>query len=420
VSNNVLTDLNKKLDFFQERRILGLREEEIEKLEIKKDKEIIKIWREGAKWKIVKPKKKEAEKKAISEFLKEFRKKKFEEFILKGSLSAYRLKKPYVTLKLEKIGGGIEEIRFTKPRQGYVYLLRSGEQGILKVKGLSEDKIFPGWFKFWKRRLIDEDGFDGTMLSVKGKISQKIVKKNGTWSLTSPFSYEADASEMREIFDKIAKLKAKRFVALKDNGTYGLKKPYLKIIARFEKEEETKPKDYILEIGKKVEDGYLARFVKEQEKGIFVIDAKLVDKIEVPLISKDIFQIEKSDVQKVIIERGKDKVSFFYKKKKWYKEYRGKTKTILKEMMDGLLDRFSTLEARRAIRYGKPDPKWALAPPKIKVLFKQKDNKEIEIQIGTSLKEKEEVLYYAKPRKYEITLCLEEEIVEKIKEAFAF
>ena len=197
-------------------------------------------------------------------------------------------------------------------------------------------------------------------LTVTGKESYELVKKDGKWSLVKPISAPADSDEVKKLLDKVARVTASEFVtdAPKDLAPYGLEKPQL--IAEMEMAPE-KPKDdpatkpatkpakppkpgkkHGLAIGKRVGDKLYAKLTGEPT--VFKVDGSTLKDLQPDLVTlrvKKVMRIAADDVTAVELETAAGKASLAKKDDAWRMTAPLKgpaDKDAVKKLLDAIAD----------------------------------------------------------------------------------
>ena len=185
--------------------------------------------------------------------------------------------------------------------------------------------------------VLDLKTDDVARVTIAGKESFELVRKDDQWALTRPVSSPADAEEVKKVLDAVARVTASEFVddAPKDLAPYGLDRPQLIAEVQMKPEEPkedksstqpaTKPavppkpgKKQGLALGKQVGDKLYARLTGAP--GVFKVpDSKLKDlqpKL-VTLRDKKVLRVSADDVTAVEIEMPAGKAALARKLDAW-------------------------------------------------------------------------------------------------------
>jgi hypothetical protein len=176
-------------------------------------------------------------------------------------------------------------------------------------------------------------------LSVTGKESYELIKRDGTWGVAKPFSAPGDPNSIRKVLDQACRVTAAEFVAdaPKDLAAYGLdKNPRLIVELQMQPEKAPTPpatgpaaskpapppakpgKAYGLTIGAPVGDKFYAKL--NGEPAVFKVNAALMTDLQPKLTDlrvRQILTLKVDDVTEVDIEMPEGKATLVKKDINW-------------------------------------------------------------------------------------------------------
>jgi len=249
-----------------------------------------------------------------------------------------------------------------------------------------QEKLKKPLSEFRDEMVLDVKSDKVARLTVTGKLSYELAKKDGQWGLVKPLSAAADKDEVKKLLDKACRVTASEFVAdaPKDLAAYGLTKP--RLLVRLEMEPEkpptpmpattkpaTKPKlkpgrKYAFALGKQVGDKAYAKLL--DAPAVFKVDGAMLKDLQPNLVLlrvKKVVRLTADDVTGVEIEVPAGKASLARKDGQWQMTapLKGKAdeKTV-KKLLDGVADlKADSFEDSVAVlkTYGLDAPKAKLA-----------------------------------------------------------
>ncbi|MEE9549999.1 MAG: DUF4340 domain-containing protein [Candidatus Binatia bacterium] len=228
------------------------------------------------------------------------------------------------------------------------------------------------------KRLLDfsEDDIEAIVLNYQDQKFGLNRLLSGKWVLTHPLQYPADESVIRQVLSALYASKVKRVLeenpSKKDLATFGLDKPYIKLLVTGKK---GKALPAIL-VGDKTPVGRSAYVKRENDPAVLLTSTLLRSSLEKTLYDfrdKGILQVDPEKVAKLTIRNGKELLVLVRGEgEDWRIEapQKGKAKP---GAVSAYLSTLTRLRAQGFVDHESGDlKKYGLKPPSLKILFEGK------------------------------------------------
>lgn len=274
----------------------------------------------------------------------------------------------------EEEGGSGEALSFALEESG-VYLRRSGEAVALVLPSSFGERLVVDPLHFRSRRLVSASASDAREIELTAAGRRQVLRKGETrWRVVEPFEFAADDVIVRDIARSVARLEVERFVASAPSAEHGLARPRIELRVRFVEADEgdddddddeadagaAEARDEVVLIGAEAEGGWYAK-LDGDDQPVFVVADAFVERLESPLLDRDLFLLEDDRVERLLIERvGQERVEIERTEGGW----RTADGPAPEGAVAAILARFGTARAAEVVGYGGPTPAMGLSAPR--------------------------------------------------------
>ncbi len=388
VTDESLSAVRKAVGSLRERRLLGLREGEIEGVRIESGKRRLELDFDKSKWRYAAfigkkdaVAKGEADTHAVEQWFEKLR-----EFQMTASIPAddavwqkRGIDEPQVVIRFIRSKKDREMIVRVGSVEGEsVFVQRAGEPWATSFSASVLDWVTATSAHFRKRRLLDENSEELTELLVKrvGRPEKLEKKSEDNWRIIQPIKAEADRAIVEQLGSLFSKLEAVRFVADVPETSHGLDNPSITLTARYSKEPHDSSHDhqgrdkqktasadrsYTLKIGGATDNGRFAQLGKD--RAVFVISEMFVDLASQPLVTRTLVGFAKERIERVRIEKGSKAIEIHSRESGFeFLDNKG-TKAEATQLVEHLVG----LKASKAIAYGEPVAEEGIDRPRFRI-----------------------------------------------------
>lgn len=311
----------------------------------------------------------------------------------KIKLADYGLQEPYLELKVKtKINDYTFKIGDKTPVGNNRYIYNVNSNKLLAIGNSALNRFKKKISDFRLKRILDlpKDKFSKIKL-INSKENILLVKNNLTWSINKPIKANVDNTKINKLISNIYNFEVSDFVSTNFNPKS--KRLIKKLTYIINLKYNDKTNEEILKVYKsKKDDKYYVKLKGNNE--YYIINKSKFDLLDFSLFDlrkKDLFNINKAMISKIIISKDKKKIELSGEKLK-------SSKVV--DLIDSIINTNVT---------GFVDKK--LGKPKKEISFKDKDKDLLTISFG---KENNENVYVRKNTESELYL-INKEIFEKIK-----
>jgi len=312
VAKTALEGLHKAPSDLADRRLFLAKIDEIEEITLTSEGKTLELARKGTGFHERAPEDKEIEGDAGRAFLEPLLELRGTKILEGGDKHELGLEPPRGKIKLTSLlpsrgedGGDderTEEIFVGAPKDDSLPVQRASDGAILVLPTSAARLLFPNKVALRSLTLVDAPETAITKLFVtEGDRVQSLERTSeGGFKLLEPKGkgLAADIGLGSDLASALFPLKAERFVAEKDNGSFGLDKPRFILRADFGKDKDARSVE--LSIGAQTTDGSFARL--GGDSAVFVIDKKIETASSSWLLDRSIFSFDLGDVVKVSID----------------------------------------------------------------------------------------------------------------------
>jgi hypothetical protein len=197
---------------------------------------------------------------------------------------------------------------------------------------------------------------------VSERASQRIVRtQSGVFDLVEPAGQAYDSAVIDDIVRTLGTLTAERWVADRDDGSFGLSRPRLE--ARVRLTGDAGPRERTLRVGDRAgADSYASVSGSE---GVFAISGSTIDALDALALDRSVFMLSPEATRRIELSAG-DRTLELVKRGDRFVASRG---TLGPSQIQTLVDALSGLRAEAALHLGPPRPEEGLNDPLLRVRY---------------------------------------------------
>jgi hypothetical protein len=303
VPNGVLSVLLTPAATLEDRHPFSLRPDEMEQIELVAGDKRIELARAGTGWHLRAPSEGSVDADVGQAFAKSLHDLSCEETV-SLPLEEAGLSVPKGRAVVRKVGeaadGGSdrEEVQIGAPRGGKVYIRRLADGAILRCDPDAAEELSPSGPSLRSRKVVDVSAGQVRKVVIHGAEVRAVLSRSssGGWTLDEPKSLSVDPGLAVDVSEALAQLRADRWVADEDDGSYGLAAP------RASYELVLEAGVVRIEVGRRTERGSFAR--RTDLPGVFVLPLATEQKLETWPIDRSYFMVDPDEARQVRLVRG--------------------------------------------------------------------------------------------------------------------
>ena len=297
-------------EHFEDRHLFSFRPDEIEEVVFTEGERKLELVRKGNGWQMRAPKEGEVEADAGNALARSIHGLEALRIVPDADPKALGLENPRLRANVRRATegddeAGVEEVvEIGAVRGNFVYARRKVDGIVLELGRDAARALEPNLASLQSRTIVNVPLARVRRLKLTGAMEQVIERSaSGTWTLTAPAGYDVDPAVAIDIAEALRTLKAERWVADHDDGSFGLQKP--RAIYELEVEDEKGGSETIrIVVGEAAGGGYFAK--REGQDGVFVLPRAVARKVESYAIDRAAFLIVPKEIRKVVV-RAKGK-----------------------------------------------------------------------------------------------------------------
>lgn len=267
--------------------------------------------------------------------------------------------------------GAAEDVLFVAAEPTGTLIRRGDEAVALVLETELVEQLRADPLHYHQRRLAEDDPDDAVELEIRAGSSRQLLRKQGhRWRLVEPVELFADDVRVAAVVRGLSRLEAERFVAAEPAAAHGLTRPRLRVRVRFGAGVDGgvgdggAPSERVLVVGGEAEGGAYAR-LEGGDAPVFVVDLSLVEQLEAPLVSRDLFAFDDDRVEALVIERpGEPRMELSRGEGGW-EGLEGEASASV--VAGEILSRLSVARAAEVVGYGPPPAVAGLTLPRARV-----------------------------------------------------
>lgn len=193
-------------------------------------------------------------------------------------------------------------------------------------------------------------------------VTQRFVREpSGQFRLEEPRGFEHDAAALVDLVEQLGTLRAERWVADVDDGTFGLAAPQARV--RFTvATEDGGTQTHELIVGALVSGGAYAKL--KEKSGIFVVPRRLVDALQSLLIDRSVMMVAPEVAERIVLERDGKQITLVRQGNTYVTSPPGQLDaTAVTRVVEAL----GNLRAETALHLGAAKPVEGMAKPELVV-----------------------------------------------------
>jgi hypothetical protein len=314
VSKDTLEGLTRPAESFVDRGLFVATIDEVEEIAVTSGERKLELARRGTGFHQRAPEEREVEGQAGRALLEPLLALRASGFVTGKDKPSLGLEPPRATIKITSLlaarsedGGNddrFEEVLIGAPEGDTIPALRVSDGAILALPASAARLLSPSTSALRSPTLVDEPETNITALRVtQGDRSQQIERTpEGGWKLLAPAGkgLTADLGLGTDLSTALLPLRTERFVADKDDGSFGLDKPRLVLEADLGARPDAGARRTIrLLFGAPTQEGAFARL--EGDDAVFLVDKKLESAASQWLLDRSIFSLDLGDIVKVTV-----------------------------------------------------------------------------------------------------------------------
>jgi len=286
-----------------DRHPFSLRPDEMEQIELAAGDKRVELVRAGTGWHLRLPSEGSVDADVGQAFAKNLHDLSCEEPV-SLSLDDAGLSVPRGRAVVRKVGeaedGGSEreEVQIGTPRGGKVYIRRLADGAVLRCDPNVAEELSPSGPSLRSRKVVDVPAGQVRKVVIHGAEVREVLSRSssGGWTLDEPKSLVVDPGVAVDVSEALAQLRADRWVAEVDDGSYGLAPP------RASYELVMEAGVVRIEVGRRTERGSFAR--RTDAPGVFVLPMATEQKLETWAIDRSYFMVDPEEVREIRLTRG--------------------------------------------------------------------------------------------------------------------
>ncbi|MBI5537064.1 MAG: DUF4340 domain-containing protein [Deltaproteobacteria bacterium] len=403
VPASAMEGLRTSSDQFADKRLLDLRPDDVEELKIQRAERVLELVRKGSGWKMRHPEERDvtgADAKGFVEGLTKLE----GELVSPADPKALGLEPAKGTLVVIQPASGSQEhpqqkLELGDEQGGYSYVRRVQDGVVLRIAGNQAHQIEPVATYLRSSALLDLSADRIRKVSITwGQGDKQIIARTPSgFKFEAPNGYVVDGSLSADLFDSLAKLSAERWVADRDDGSYGFAKPAA--VAQVEGVGDGGTKSWRLLIGARIGDGVYGRW--EPDTGVFVLPVGVQDQLTTYVIDRSMFMIDPSEVRDMTLSAGGKKAVIVGRAGGTWANDPDAGIALAEGSVERIQSAFLEMRAEAALHLGDAQESEGFAKPLLEVVVHripghEERSKDIRIAIGKGDAWRTMSVYYAR------------------------
>jgi hypothetical protein len=264
----------------RDRRPIAMRSEEVQSIEIADGATVVRLERDGDRWKVGDE---TADDVAISELYDGLKRVEAEIIVVaEAELATYGFGSRSITLRAEE---GTEAVELGRVEGESAFLHRRGENAVLRVPASAVSFFEASALRYRNREIGTFDAAGLVTLSITRAGATETVRRGEDGYTYEPGPAEIDEEHLRRVARLLAALRAERWVTATADASHGLGQPVMTVSAAFEHSDDhghpTGERDSLeVKVGTPTDGGAFAQI---GDGGVFVISAEVLEALERPL-----------------------------------------------------------------------------------------------------------------------------------------
>lgn len=228
------------------------------------------------------------------------------------------------------------------------------------------------------RTVLDLPIADVARVEIDGTPSQTLERsESGNLSLTAPAGFQVDGALGLELCDGARNITADKWVADKDDGTFGLEHPVLR--AKLTMRKDGKLVEHVLRVGRQTASGYFATM--EGDTGVFVLPRRLYETLTTLVVDRGPFMVDPAITTKITL-RTHDRGAVLERRGDEFVQT-DPGEPLSPDSVRKIVDTLSSLRAEAAVDIGPARPEQGLDHPLLTVRVEREPGHPEKPQVST-------------------------------------
>ncbi|HVW28384.1 MAG TPA: DUF4340 domain-containing protein [Polyangiaceae bacterium] len=245
---------------------------------------------------------------------------------------------------------------------GHVYAERAQDGVILELDREAARGLIADASLVRSRTLLDLPIADVARVEIEGTPPQTLERsESGNLSLVAPAGFQVDGALGLELCDAARNLTADKWVADKDDGSFGLEHPVLRAKLSFRK--DGKIDEHVLRVGRQTASGYFATL--EGDPGVFVLPRRVYETLTTLVVDRGPFMIDPAVTTKITLRTHDRGVTLERRGDEFVQTDPGEP--LPPDSIRRIIDTLSSLRAEAAVDVGPARPEQGFDHPALTV-----------------------------------------------------
>ena len=245
---------------------------------------------------------------------------------------------------------------------GTVYAQRAQDGVILEISRDAARGLVADASLVRSRTVLDVPIADVARVEVDGTPPQVLDRsEKGDMTLSAPAGFSVDGALALELCDGVRNITVEKWVADKDDGTFGLEHPSLR--AKLTVRKDGKLVDHVLRLGRQTAAGYFASM--EGDPGVFVLPRRLYETLTTLVVDRGPFMMDPAVTSKITL-RTKERTLVLERRGDEFLQTDG-GEPLPEDAIRRILDTLASLRAEAAVAIGQPRPEEGMDRPLLTV-----------------------------------------------------
>jgi len=249
--------------------------------------------------------------------------------------------------------------------EGLALAVRRKEDGVVLLVPASTAPLFePSTARIRSTELLKVNAQRMQRVEVQLADGQRQIlqRKGPGFSMEAPTGHLVDASLAADLFDAVSSLRTERWVADRDDGSFGLATPAVSVRLAFEGEKGDEKRTLLL--GAETPEGRYARW--EPDTGVFVLSRALETTLRTYAIDRLVFMVDPSEVRSLTARAGDRDVRIGVTGDSW-RSQGGSLHPMPDAQIARLRQALSELRAEGVVHLGSAKPEEGFSKPLLRV-----------------------------------------------------
>lgn len=310
-----------------------------------------------------------------------------------------------------------EVVELGTPQQdGQRALRRIADGAVLNVGRDAARAFLPDATLMRSLQIFDFEAKDVRSLTTTGTVSQRLIQAAaGQVELEEPKGLMIDAALASDLLQALASLEANRWVADRDDGSFGLEDPSLRVIIRMAATGGAETEHHLV-VGARTAGGVFAQ--RGGDDGVFVLPRRVHELLTRWLVDRSACVVNPDRVRRLEVETRDGSVELIRGGEGW--EQVGGTVSLPADHVWKLVEGLSALRAEAAVTIGAPRPEEGLSRPVlvVRVEAETQESGAREIRFGASDSWGATSIHYARASGVNATFVVAQSKVRQVTDLF--